>query len=969
MTEIIIQKHSITLPDNYFLPRDFEIVQPIYDLAFLLKLKSTAAGSKEPAYRVLSLNKAAHNLDGYSTSVSRWIEGNLNDDNLDYVPTPRIRNQLAKIKETGTIQELQDLMSPQAEGCLRLRSIRGFGPAQIAKFLGQESEPPSDLLTSSAKKCGMPIDNIMGVFQGRSSRKWQAAHIVPPLLRLLKSIENLARRKFDWHLIGIPDAISVIEDDFKVHVEYDEPGLSTFVAVIEKEPFFHLKGRKGSSLIVQHQMGWYFEIGSKNQEKPSRSLEELAWGLDPLIRDIPSFIRSDLHTHTSWSDGVATPDVMIQAATRAGLEYIAITDHSRSSKLQRGLTPSVWLRQAMSLHTLRGQNKVLHGMEVDILPNGDMDMPDGILCGMDLIVASFHSGWGGTEEQNTERIINAIETGYVDIIGHPTTALMGRPGSPSYVRAPIAVDWDRVFAHCSKWQVALEVNCFPSRLDISSNLLKQAINAGCWISLGSDAHSRIHQDLIKFGIAIIDGEKNVNILNSLNFKEIELWLKHAREARKRGTKTKRSLIQGEIFAETISPVNTRPVLLARYNGRPRIPQGAVVVGIDLTAGKNRKTAVAKMSGNFVETASFRTDEDILDYIKKAQPAIVSIDSPLGLPGGGDGIDSEAGIMRIAERDLASVGIPAYPALIDSMKQLTLRGIRLRKMIESFDAPPIVIESYPGAAQDLFAIPRKQRGLNLLLSGLIEMGLSGPGLLTKSHDELDAITSAIVGRFFEAGQYEAMGIPSEAQLIVPKTSCLIFDKPPIICLYGKPGSGKSVVSRYLALYYGFHWIKTREIILNLIRKDPINISSCNMAKLPCNSFEDINSNETNNLYLSKHSCELLRDYLIKTLSDIDRAIVIDSILDLKAFDCFIKQDREIYIWYLCRQSSKISKYIPQDGTIIKDRLDFNHETVANYDLIKDHADFMLYNSSTLENLHRLVDNTLFSQIIAIKRISA
>lgn len=958
MSERILQKPNFSLPEDYFSPRDFELVQPIYDLAFLLKLKSTAEGSKEPAYRVLSLNKAAHSLDGYSTSVSRWIEGNLNDVNLDYVPTPRIRSQLAKIKETGTIQELQDLMSPQAKGCLRLRSIRGFGPAQIAKFLGQESEPASDVLTSSAKKCGMPVDSIMGLFQGRSLRKWQAAHIVPPLLRLLKSIENLARSNLVWHLIGIRDAISIIEDDFKVLVEYDELGLSTFIQAIEKEPFFHLEGRKGSNLIVQHQMGWFFELGSKSKETDGRLLESLAWDLDPLIREIPSFIRSDLHTHTSWSDGAATPDAMTQAATQVGLEYIAITDHSRSSKLQRGLTPSVWLRQAMSIYTLRNQHKVLHGMEVDILHDGDLDMPEGILCGMDLIVASIHSGWGENREQNTTRIISAIETGYVDIIGHPTTALMGRPGSPSYVRPPIAVDWDEVFAHCSKWQVALEINCFPSRLDISSELLNQAIEAGCWISLGSDAHSRIHQDLVKFGIAIIDGKKNVKLLNSMNFKEVKLWLKQAREVRKRGAKTTRPRIQGEMFAETIPSVNARSVLLARYDGRPKIPQGSVVVGIDLTAGKNRKTAVAKLSGSFVETASLRTDEDILDYIKEVQPAIVSIDSPLGLPGGGNGIDPEAGIMRIAERDLASVGISAYPALIDSMKELTLRGIRLRNKIESFDNPPTVIESYPGAAQDLFAIPRKQRGLNLLLNGLLEMGLIGPGLLTKSHDELDAITSAIVGRFFEAGLYEPMGIPCEAQLIVPKTSPLIFDKLPLICLTGKPDAGKSVVSRYLALYYGFQWINTSKFLYDSF----IEISHNDI----CFNHKQINSyictenrlrmGESNSPTIDDHSNLVLKNSLTDIVLTIGKPIVIDSIKTFDELDFSIIMSKKIYFWQIIRPTVRsIKRPFGQKylfNNIINERLHIDA------DILKQHNEIYIINDGTLEKLHWSIDNCLF-----------
>jgi len=655
--------------------------------------------------------------------------------------------------------------------------------------------------------------------------------------------------------------------------------------------------------------------------------------------------------HTFWSDGAATPDAMTKEATQAGLDYIAISDHSRSSKLQRGLTPSVWLRQAMSVYTLRNLHKVLHGMEVDILHNGELDMPEGILCGMDLIVGSIHSSFGENREQNTSRILAAIETGHVDIIGHPTTALMGRPGSPSYVRPPIDVDWDEIFACCSKWQVALEVNCFPSRLDISSELLNRAIDADCWISLGSDSHSRSHQDLIKFGIPIIDGKKNVKLLNSLNFKEIKLWLKDARELRKLKTKTARAFIQKNMFAETEPPVKARPVLMARYDGRPRIPQGSVIVGIDLTASKNRKTAVAKLTGNFVETASLRTDEDILRYIQETKPAIVSIDSPLGLPGGGNKIDPKAGIMRIAERDLASVGIPAYPALIGSMKELTLRGIRLRKAIESFDNPPTVIESYPGAAQDLFAIPRKQRGLNLLLSGLTEMGLSGPGLHTKSHDELDAITSAIVGRFFEAGQYEAMGIPSEAQLIVPKTPCLNFDRAPIICVAGEKGVGKSVISRYLSLYFGFHWVKKTNSEKHHYIPEQI---SCNLSMTikSLNCGEAIDTSATSN-----SGCHSLKEELNKVISIFEGPIVVDSISSLDELDSLKLNGRDIFIWFVYRPKRLISLALNNKNNQAK-LFNDNDPSRKKLNNFSPKVNSIIDNDSTLEKLHWLIDNNLF-----------
>src|SRR5204862_7743877 len=108
-------------------------------------------------------------------------------------------------------------------------------------------------------------------------------------------------------------------------------------------------------------------------------------------------------------------------------------------------------------------------------------------------------------------------------------------------------------------------------------------------------------------------------------------------------------------------------------------------------------------------------------------------------GGGRDSDPNAGIVRLAERELASMGIPAYPAMIDSMRDLTLRGIALKKQIESLPEPPHVLESYPGAAQDILCIPRKQKSLESLRAGLSELGLVGRGLKTQSHDEMDAIT--------------------------------------------------------------------------------------------------------------------------------------------------------------------------------------------------------------------------------------
>jgi len=266
-----------------------------------------------------------------------------------------------------------------------------------------------------------------------------------------------------------------------------------------------------------------------------------------------------------------------------------------------------------------------------------------------------------------------------------------------------------------------------------------------------------------------------------------------------------------------APDSSGHSLKAHIQPPSTIPSGSRIIGIDLTAG-DKATGMALLNDYNVETCSLSSDAELLTYIRKHKPRVVSIDSPLGLPGGKDSIDSKAGIVRVAEHDLASVGIPAYPALIDSMRNLTLRGIRLRLAIEQLPRPPRVIESYPGAAQDILCIPRKQKSLDLLREGLRRLGLNGPGLETRSHDEMDAITSAIVGRYFEAGLFEPMGIPGEAQLIVPKVRPLAFENNPVVCLAGKTGAGKSVVARYLSVFYGFEWVRTRDIIRDLLLED-------------------------------------------------------------------------------------------------------------------------------------------------------
>ncbi len=509
-------------PASYFAPRDFEIVQPLYDLAFLLQVVPLAKKAEVSKYRSLSLGKVAHSLDSYSTGISQWINGELADQDVDYIPTPRIKKYLATILANGTLDELSSSFSESARGCSRLRSIRGLGKKIIAEFLSESPNISEKLLIKASKKSGLTGDQILAVFAGETYGTWQSAHVIPPLMRLLHTVENECKHPLRYRISGLIDEVSPIEAPFQVFLMSDSSQIDhrAVARAISGTPFFFSGKKREGVWSIQHDMGWYFELIFTESCKSDLPLLNLMSRFDPLLRDLPKEILSDLHMHTSWSDGITTPAELVAAAARSGLQYVAITDHSQSSKIQKGLKSAVWLRQSIALKNAVLNCPVLHGLEVDILRDGRLDTPAGLLNGMDIVIGSFHVGLKQSRASNTERLFKALESGQIDVIGHPTTKLVGRPGEPNYLRPPIEADWDAIIDKCVKWRVALEINCFPSRLDIGGELLKKAVDAGCWLSVGTDAHARLHLNAIKYGAAMISKYGGAKLLNSLSSKPI-----------------------------------------------------------------------------------------------------------------------------------------------------------------------------------------------------------------------------------------------------------------------------------------------------------------------------------------------------------------------------------------------------------------------------------------------------------------
>ncbi len=209
-------------------------------------------------------------------------------------------------------------------------------------------------------------------------------------------------------------------------------------------------------------------------------------------------LRCDLHIHTNWSDGRNTIREMVEAAKALGHEYIAITDHSQSSRVANGLSPERLLEQMKQIRDLNAEIdgiEVLAGAEVDILRDGSLDFPDEILAQLDIFVASVHSGFALSETEMTERMIRAIENPFVKIIGHPTGRLLGR-------RSGYAINLEAVIDAAAAHGVALEINAAPSRLDIGPGPVRKARACGVLLSINTDAHAASQLDRGILGINV-----------------------------------------------------------------------------------------------------------------------------------------------------------------------------------------------------------------------------------------------------------------------------------------------------------------------------------------------------------------------------------------------------------------------------------------------------------------------------------
>jgi DNA polymerase (family X) len=288
------------------------------------------------------------------------------------------------------------------------------------------------------------------------------------------------------------------------------------------------------------------KIGGAKEEDVYRALK-LAW-IPPELREdngeieaalegrLPDLvtladIKGDLHVHTKWSDGSHDLETIVQEARKRGYQYVAVTDHTKGLGVAHGLNEQR-LREQMRLimsanEKLRGF-KVLAGTEVDIRADGRLDLADKDLAGLDIVVASIHSGFKQTQEQMTRRLLAAVRSPCVNVIAHPTGRLLGE-------RDAYAVDLDAVLKEAAKYGVAMEINAYPLRLDLNDLHIRMAKSYGVPLVINTDTHVANQFDYMAYGVSIArrGWVEKKDVLNTLSYEQLIKRLKACRSSKQR----------------------------------------------------------------------------------------------------------------------------------------------------------------------------------------------------------------------------------------------------------------------------------------------------------------------------------------------------------------------------------------------------------------------------------------------------
>ena len=480
--------------------------------------------------------------------------------------------KIFELLETGRIQSLENLIALTPSGILQMMKVKGLGPKKInCIWKEMEIETVGELLYACK-------ENRLKMYKGFGEKTQQAItdsiefflrsqgrFLYAQVIELSAEMISLMQKLFGEDKVmatgdfarqnEIVDAL-----EYTVEGEAEEIAAALTKAGFEREDGaenLSFKTKEGIRLIVYPcREGWlhYESILHSSSDafktafskaisaEDARNLDEnglftkAQWPIIPVyLREDPEIInrisadtriikvediRGIIHSHSNWSDGSNTIEEMAEACIKMGLQYLVVSDHSKSAFYANGLTEDRIRDQHVYIDQLnaRLQNfKVFKGIESDILNDGRLDYSNEVLSTFDVVIASVHSNLKMTEEKATARLITAIENPFTTILGHMTgRLLLSRYGYP--------VDHKKVIDACVANNVVIELNAHPNRLDIDWREIGYALDKGALISIDPDAHFIEGLDDVKYGVwvaqkAMLSPERNLSSMNREQFQQ------------------------------------------------------------------------------------------------------------------------------------------------------------------------------------------------------------------------------------------------------------------------------------------------------------------------------------------------------------------------------------------------------------------------------------------------------------------
>jgi DNA polymerase (family 10) len=434
--------------------------------------------------------------------------------------------QAVQIARTLGVRTAAELREAAAAG--RLREVPGIGPQKEAKLLAaldrvDEPRPPRGLLIHRARRLLEEIAAPLGGTPAGDPRRYRDsserfAIVVPasdaaPVLdafealpSIVSVLEREARRAYGVTVEGVPVELVVAEPGRFGTELVRATGSREYVAALEPLPEAPDEKNVYRKLKIPY-------APPELREAPLREQP-------PALVELGD-IRGDLHCHTTWSDGTESVEAMALAAIERGYEYLAICDHTPAVGAVRGLTADDLRRQALEIADVNealAPFRVLRGTECDILPDGQLDLPDSILAELDWVQASVHGGQRLPEQKQTERVVRALRNPFVKCLSHPKGRYVNR-------RPENELDIDRLIVIALEEGVALEVNGLPDRLDLRDVYVRQAVDAGVTLVCSTDAHSI--RGLANMELSVATARRGwavaTDVLNTRPLNEVLAW--------------------------------------------------------------------------------------------------------------------------------------------------------------------------------------------------------------------------------------------------------------------------------------------------------------------------------------------------------------------------------------------------------------------------------------------------------------